>query len=99
MLDLIALSTAVTTLEDSRGPQKVTPKADLRRLTCGASWPHLQASEPPSPTCQSLFATLILHHLVGCIYAITLSQFDPRAHVASSGLYKQAPAPLRHQVI
>jgi hypothetical protein len=41
MLDLITLSTAVTTLEDSRGPQKVTPKADLRRLTCGASWPHL----------------------------------------------------------
>jgi hypothetical protein len=89
----------VTTLEDSRGPQKATPRSRHREADIWGRpdppadrptpWPHMSVplryvDYPPPPR-------LHLHH--------SLSRFDPRAHVGRSELYIPGPAPLRHQVI
>jgi hypothetical protein len=46
-----------------------------------------------------LASKIFLHHLSRLHLHRSLSWFDPRDHVGPSGLYKQTPAPLRHQVI
>jgi hypothetical protein len=45
--------------------------------------PHLSAA-----------SRMFLHHLLGLHLRRPSSRFDPRAHVAPSGLYKQTLAPL-----
>ena len=63
-------------LEDSR---RLSTKADLEGLPCGAGRPHPQAAWPLGPPV-SLYVTMsVLHRLLDCIYAILSSRFDPRA--------------------
>jgi hypothetical protein len=47
---------------------------------------------PYGPTCQPA-SRKFLHRILGLHLRRSLSLFDPRVHVISSGLYKQAPAP------
>jgi hypothetical protein len=61
--------------EDSR---RLSTKGDHMSLTCGAAWPHCQAAQPLVGPPISLFATLVLHHLLECISAVYSSRFDPR---------------------
>jgi hypothetical protein len=42
---------------------------------------------------------MFLHRLLGSHLHRSSSRFDPRAHVGPPRLYKETPAPLRHQVI
>ena len=55
------------TLEDYR--RRIT-EAEPVSLTCGASRSHLEAARPVGPPYQPTVAMLILHHLLGCIYAV-----------------------------
>ena len=65
--------------EDSR---KLSTEGDHMSLTCGAAWPIYQAARllvgPPI----ILVATSVLHRLKDHIYAVLLSQFDPRVQDA-----------------
>jgi hypothetical protein len=82
-------------LEDSKGHRT---KAERQRVHVGLAdhtyrlpspWGHLLV-----PRCYVGFwppPRLHLHR--------SLSRFDPRAYVASSGLYIPGPTPLRHQVV
>ena len=63
------------TLEDSK---RLSTKAGLVPLPCGADRLHLQAGWSVGPTCWPLLATSVLHHLKDHIYAVLLGQFDPR---------------------
>ena len=63
------------TLEHSR---RQPTEAESERLTSGASQPHLQAARPPGSTTQSPVAMSVHHRLLGCIYAVYSSRFDPR---------------------
>jgi hypothetical protein len=51
---------------------------------------------PPVPGGPHLSAAsrMFIHRLLGLHLRYSLSRFDPMAHVAPSGLYKQPPAPL-----
>jgi hypothetical protein len=42
---------------------------------------------------------VFLHRLLGFISTLRPSQFDPRAYVQPTGLYKDPCTPLKHQVI
>jgi hypothetical protein len=64
------------TLEDSR---RLSTKAGLNPLTCGASRPYLEAAWPVGPPCQPPVVMSILHRLLGCISVVISSQFDPKA--------------------
>jgi hypothetical protein len=61
-------------------------------------WPALPAGRPAyrplrySPNFYGCSPPTLRLHL-----RCSLSRFDPRAHIASSGLYKQTLAPLRHK--
>ena len=55
------------TLEDSRG---LHSEADLEWLPGGAGWTHLQAARLLGPPVSLYVTILVLHHLLGCIYAI-----------------------------
>jgi hypothetical protein len=80
------------TPEDSRG---LSIEAEPGTLPCAAGQPHCQASRPMGPPCQSPVAMSVLHRLKNHIYAILLSQFDPRVHDASRALYIPACTPLQ----
>jgi hypothetical protein len=64
------------TLEDSR---RLSTKAGLDPLICGAGQPHLEDARPVGSLCQSPVVMSVLHRLLGCISAVTLSRFDPKA--------------------
>ena len=55
------------TLEYSR---KLSTEAGHMSLTCGAARPHMQAGQRLGSTSQPLVAKSVLHHLLGCIYAV-----------------------------
>ena len=55
------------TLEGSRS--HVT-KAEDQRMTCGATRPHCQATQPPMGPPVSLIAMSVSHRLLGCISVI-----------------------------
>ena len=55
------------TLEYSRG---LRAEVERQRLLGGASQPHLQAAQPLGPTVSLPVAMLVLHCLLGCIYAV-----------------------------
>jgi hypothetical protein len=48
------------TLEDSR---RLSTEVDPMPQQCGASRPHLQASQPVGPSCQPPIATSVLYRL------------------------------------
>jgi hypothetical protein len=64
-----------------------------KRTSRGCTWGRPACGPPPSISQMlwwfPLTPRLHLHR--------SLSRFDPRTHVVSSGLYKQTPAPLRHK--
>ena len=62
--------------EDSR---RLSTKVGLDPLTCGAYRPHQEAAQPLWAPPVILFVMLVLHRLLGCIFTIYSSQFDPRA--------------------
>jgi hypothetical protein len=64
------------TLEDSRS---LSTERDHMPLTCGTARPQCQADQPLVGPTVSLFATSVLHRLLGCILAVISSRFDPRA--------------------
>jgi hypothetical protein len=49
-------------------------------LPCEAGQPHLQGGRPMGPTSQPSLRKSVLHRLLGCIYIILSSWFDPRVH-------------------
>jgi hypothetical protein len=70
-------------LEDTRGHHTVAEPKGL---------PPVCYPVPCGPTCQPA-SRRFLHRILGLHLRRSLSPFDPRIHVVSSGLYKQAPAP------
>jgi hypothetical protein len=64
---------------NSRRFQKTPPKIELRGLQGGR--PHLQAGQPSGAICQPLHSMSVLHRLKDHIYAVDLSQFDPRVRI------------------
>ena len=54
-------------LEDSK---RLSTEADPEGLPSWATWPHLQAARPLGPPISLRVAMLVLHRLLGCIYAI-----------------------------
>ena len=60
-------------LEDSR---RLSTKAGLDPLTCGAGRPHLEAAQPLWAPPIILFVKSVLHRLLGCISAIYSSRFQ-----------------------
>ena len=80
------------TLEDSK---RLSTKAGHMSLTCGADQPHMQAGRPLWVSLVSLVATSVLHSLLGCIYTVYSSRFDPRVQDDSMGLYISTYTPLQ----
>ena len=62
--------------EDSR---RLSTKAGLDPLTCGASQPHLEAARSLWAPPIILFVMSVLHRFLGYIFTIYSSLFDPRA--------------------
>jgi hypothetical protein len=63
-------------LEDSK---RLSTKAGLDPLPCGASWPYLEVVRPVGLLCQPPVVMSVLHRLLVCISAIISSRFDLRA--------------------
>ena len=53
--------------EDSR---RHHTEAEGKMPPGGAGRPHLQVGQPLGPTCEPPVVMSVLHHLLGCIYAI-----------------------------
>jgi hypothetical protein len=64
------------TLEDSR---RLSTKAEAKTLPGGADRLLLRAAQPLGVPPIILVAMSVLHHLLGCIYTVYSSWFDPRA--------------------
>ena len=63
------------TLEDSK---RLSTEAGHMSLTCEANQPHKKAAWPLWVPLVCLVATSVLHRLLGCVYTVYSSQFDPR---------------------
>ena len=83
-------------LEDSRG---LHTEGGHKRKTGGAVQPHLQADRPPGPPASPLLRMSVLYHLRVCIYAILLSQFDPRVQNWRYPLYIQPYTPSSRAIL
>jgi hypothetical protein len=59
--------------------KRLSTERDHMSLTCGAARPHCQDAQPLVGPIVSLFATLVLHRLLGCISVVLSSRFDPTA--------------------
>ena len=70
--------------KDSR---RISTKAGLDPLTCGAGRPHLEATRSLWAPPVILFVMSVLYHLLGCISAVISSWFDPRAKDGCPGLH------------
>ena len=64
---------------------------DTRRQPCeaGPTWQPVLGARLVGPTNQSPTSMSVHYRPMEEIYTVDLSQFDPRAHVHPTGLYKQ----------